>query len=215
MQRRIEIRKRRFLHPELVYSVAVHLAMNIKIAGNTLFWSRREWQQLMGPHGRIFPVLCTREMVNVQSRLDGTPPMVPPQLMRVINLPGQVIFFQLYADLPHHRMTDVLRHPVTGNVVSCGCLHPAVQGKLARSSRAYIAHIGDIASKIDAGPASLCLEVVAEDCLEDLAPFLCDPATFVDAKGLRSLLGGHSSIVPFQETPHAIPFSHQEMPRIP
>ena len=193
------------LDPELVCSVAVHLAINFKIAGSTLFWSRREWQQLVGPHGRIFPVLSTREMVNVQSRLDGTPPIVPAQLMRVINLPGQVIFYQAYTDLPHHHMTDVWRHPVTGNVVSCGCLHPAVQGKLARSARAFIAHIRDIESKIDAGPAALRLEVVAEDCLEDLAPFLCDPATFVDASGLRSLLEEHSFLVPFQETPE-MPF---------
>ena len=193
------------LDPELVCSVAVHLAINIKIAGSTLFWSRREWQQLIGPHGRIFPVLSTREMVNVQSRLDGTPPMVPAQLMRVINLPGQVIFYQAYTDLPHNHMTDVWRHPVTGNVVSCGCLRPAVLCKLARSARAYIAHISDIASKINAGPAPLRLEVVAEDWLEDLAPFLCDPATFVDANGLRPLLEEHSFLVPFQETPE-MPF---------
>lgn len=134
-----------------VTCISIHTGCEIQSAHNNThhFWSNYALQDLVGRRGQLYPALSLREAVNFASNLDGKEMDIQPDLANIAKFPPQQItFLQLYAVTPHNRMDNWFPHPVSGEIVCCGIMHPKTASAMSRHSKQYLSHMKDHVNKM-------------------------------------------------------------------
>ncbi|KAG9262089.1 hypothetical protein AMEX_G23801 [Astyanax mexicanus] len=180
--------------------ISVHSACDISSANGAVhhFWSRYALQDLVGTPGTLFSALSLREAVNFQSNLDGRQMDIDAHLRAVATYPRDITFIQLYADTPHTRLPNTRLHPITGDIVCCGLLHPNTTQSMYNHSVTYLRHMEELTVKLQK-PSVARIETVTLITPEQV-PALFRAEDFFCMVSLKQLIQTRPMLVPFKET---------------
>ncbi|XP_073770363.1 uncharacterized protein isoform X2 [Danio rerio] len=198
-----------------VVCFSIHAACEIGSRDENVhhFWSKYALKDLVGDKGSIFCPLSLREALNFQSNLDGRRMEVSGDLLRPARFPQSVTFLQLYADTPHNRQEKWSSHPVSGEVVCCGLMHPMTARAMSNRSEAYLDHMQDLLLKLQ-GIVRARFETVTLLATQQMWGTV-RAVDFFDASAVSQLLEEKPMLLPFAEDQARLPFlsTLQEVPR--
>ena len=174
--------------------MTIHVACNVTSTSEVdLLWSRAGIQNVIGTRGTVTPCLSLQECGNFQSNLDGRQMDITPQLRAVSAFPNYLKFIQLYADIPHLRMTPGCRtHPVSGSICGAGILHARTSEAMDRNATEYISTMMSNCLNMTASACRLEIVIELPEIMETV-----DPTQFIDKSAMRRLLEDNAMLVPF------------------
>lgn len=197
-----------FVNLHHVLRASVHSACEVSSSNESvnLFWSRLGIQEVVGYRGNTHTALSIRETLNFQSNLDGRGMDVSPELMNICKYPQKSTFLQLYANTPHTKLLTWRSHPASGEIVSCGIMHPKTTAALDKAGLAYVRHMNDLVNKLKC-VVSARIEVVTVLHQQDLIHGL-DAKELLSEEAIRALLVNKPMLLPFaaRRVPYAPSF---------
>lgn len=182
-----------------VRCISIHAACEIGSLNENVhhFWSKYALEDLVGNKGSIFCALSLREALNFQTNLDGQCIEISNELLSTARFPKDITFLQLYADTPHNRLESWFSHPVSGEVVCCGLMHPMTTRAMSNRSETYFNHMQDLLLKLQ-GIVKARIEIVTLFTTQQMSGIV-RAADFFNVRALTNLLEDKPMLLPFAE----------------
>lgn len=182
-----------------VRCISIHAACEIGSLHENVhhFWSKYALEDLVGNKGSIFCPLSLREALNFQTNLDGQSMEISNDLLSTARFPKDITFLQLYADTPHNRLESWFSHPVSGEVVCCGLMHPMTTRAMSNRSETYFNHMQDLLLKLQ-GTVKARIEIVTLLMTHQVSGIV-RAVDFFNVRALTNLLEDKPMLLPFAE----------------
>ncbi|CAM4735956.1 unnamed protein product [Leuciscus chuanchicus] len=179
--------------------ISIHAACEIGSLHENIhhFWSKYALEDLVGNKGSIFCPLSLREALNFQTNLDGQCMEISNDLLSTVMFPKDITFLQLYADTPHNRLESWFSHPVSGEVVCCGLMHPVTTRAMSNRSETYFSHMQDLLLKLQ-GIVKARFEIVTLLGTHQISGIV-SAVNFFNVRALSKLLEDKPMLLPFAE----------------
>ncbi|CAM4685443.1 unnamed protein product [Leuciscus chuanchicus] len=179
--------------------ISIHAACEIGSLHENIhhFWSKYALEDLVGNKGSIFCPLSLREALNFQTNLDGQCMEISNDLLSTVMFPKDITFLQLYADTPHNRLESWFSHPVSGEVVCCGLMHPVTTRAMSNRSETYFSHMQDLLLKLQ-GIVKARIEIVTLLGTHQISGIV-SAVNFFNVRALSKLLEDKPMLLPFAE----------------
>ena len=183
----------------LIQKVSIHAAFGVTTPGSDchLFWARYGLQEVIGSRGSLFTALTMREACNFQTNLDGRPMDLTDDLNALLHFPAKTTFMQMYADTPHNKLDSWRPHPVSGEIVTGGLLHPNTTKAIEKAGLAYIQHMSQLQYKLQ-GVVKARMEVVSVLSGVEV-PDEMEAKQFFNEEKIIHMLKQHALLLPFSE----------------